>query len=157
MVGLRAADPGFALTDGGDLTRGGELIAELDISLPGSGVFEDAIGLFREQAGSAGGAEVAARLGSVTAILAARLIWQGRTAEETLDQLGLVWDWLTASKRGLVHADGEGFGLGHRRPPLRCADQVGLARHEGQSLVRGTGFRRGRSCSTAGESGRWAR
>lgn len=108
-AGLHAADPGFALTDGGDLTRGGELIAQLDISLPGSGIFEDDISLFREQAGSAGGAEVAARLGSVTAILAARLLWQGRTAEETLDQLGPLWDWLTASRRGLVHADGEGF------------------------------------------------
>jgi hypothetical protein len=108
MAGLRAADPGFALT-GGDLTRGGELIAQLDISLPGSGVFEDDIDMFREQAGSAGGAEVAARLGSVTAILAARVLWQGRTAEETLDLLGPLWDWLTASRRGLVHADGEGF------------------------------------------------
>ncbi len=47
--------------------------------------------------------------------------------------------------RGLWH---------HRRSPLRCADQVGLARHGGQSPVRGAGFIRGRSCSTAGESGR---
>jgi hypothetical protein len=109
MAGLRAADPGFALTSSGDLTRDGELIAQLDISLPGSSVFEDDIDLFREQAASAGGTEVAARLGSVTAVLAARVLWQGRTAEETLDQLGPLWDWLTASRRGLVHADGEGF------------------------------------------------
>ena len=108
-AGLRAADPCFALTGNGDLARDGELITQLDISLPGSGVFEDDIDLFREQAASAGGAGVAARLGSVTAILAARVLRQSRTAEETLDPLGPLWDWLTASKRGLVHADGEGF------------------------------------------------
>jgi hypothetical protein len=39
MAGLRAADPGFALTGGRDLTRGGELIAQLDISLPGRGAW----------------------------------------------------------------------------------------------------------------------
>jgi hypothetical protein len=38
--------------------------------------------------------------------------------------------------------------------PLRCADQVGLARHGDSPRFGGAGFRRGRSCSTAGESGR---
>ncbi|HET9079553.1 MAG TPA: hypothetical protein VFO01_03430 [Trebonia sp.] len=104
---LEAVDAGRAAPGG--TSRGGELIAQLDVSLPGSGVFEDDIGLFCEQAGRAGGTEVAARLDSVTAILAALVLRQGRTAEETLDQLGPLWGWLTASRHGLVHADGEGF------------------------------------------------
>lgn len=107
--GLRTVDPGFALTGGKDLTRSGELVAELDIAVPGDGIFEDDIGLLRERAGSAGGAAVAARIASVTAILTARVLCQDRDAEETLDLLDPLWEWLTANRRGLVHADGEGF------------------------------------------------
>jgi hypothetical protein len=109
MAGLRAVDPGFALSGRGDLTRGGERLAQLEVSLPGSGLFEDEIEELREEAADAGGAEVAGRLGSVTAIVAARVLWQGRRAEEALDLLGPLWDWLTASRHGLVQADGEGF------------------------------------------------
>jgi hypothetical protein len=35
MAGLRAVDPGFALSGRGDLTRGGERLAQLEVSLPG--------------------------------------------------------------------------------------------------------------------------
>jgi hypothetical protein len=108
MAGLRAVDPGFALS-GGDLTRAGELLAELEVNLPGSGLFEEEVSELREQAENAGGAEVAARLGSVTAIVAARVLWQGRSAEETLELLDPLWEWLTANRHGLVQADAEGF------------------------------------------------
>jgi hypothetical protein len=106
---MRAVDPGFALSGRGDLNRGGERLAQLEVSLPGSGLFEDEIEELREEAADTGGAEVAGRLGSVTAIVAARVLWQGRSAEEALDLLGPLWDWLTASRHGLVQADGEGF------------------------------------------------
>lgn len=41
MAGLRAIDPGFVLSAGSDLTRDGELLAQLEVNLPGEGVFED--------------------------------------------------------------------------------------------------------------------
>jgi hypothetical protein len=108
MVGLRAVDPGFALSAGGELTRSGELLAQLEVNLPGDGLFEDDIGLLRDEA-DARGAEVAVRLGSVTAIVAVHILWQGRSGDETLDLLDPLWDWLIANRRGLVHADAEGF------------------------------------------------
>jgi hypothetical protein len=109
LAGLRAADPGFALTGDGHLTRDGELLAELEVSLPGGGLFEGEIEEFREEAAEADGAEVAARLGSVTAIVAARVLHQDSGSAETLRLLAPLWDWLTTHRRGLVQADGEGF------------------------------------------------
>jgi hypothetical protein len=109
MAGLRAVDPGFALSSDGHLSRGGELLAQLEVSLPGSGLLEDEVEELRQEAAEAGGAEVAARLGPVTAILAARVLHQGRGSQETLGLLAPLWDWLTAHRRGLVQADGEGF------------------------------------------------
>jgi hypothetical protein len=107
--GLRDVDPGFVLSDGSDLTRGGELLAQLDVSLPGDGAFEDEIRLLAEEAEHAGGAEIAARLGSVTAIVAAQVLWQGRDSDETLELLAPLWEWLITNRSGLVHADDEGF------------------------------------------------
>jgi hypothetical protein len=109
MAGLRTVDPAFALSSDGHLTRDGELLAQLEVSLPGNGLLEDEIEEFREEAAEAGGTEVAARLGSVTAILAARVLHQDRDSEETLGLLAPLWDWLTEHRRGLVQADGEGF------------------------------------------------
>jgi hypothetical protein len=109
MAGLSAVDPGFALSAGGDLTRGGELLAQLELNQPGDGLFEDGVGLLCEQAEDAGKPEVATRLGSVTAILAAQVLLQGRDTEETLDLLDPLWEWLIATRRGLLHADAEGF------------------------------------------------
>lgn len=114
VTGLRAVDPGFALSAGGDLTRGGELVAQLEVNLPGDGLFEDEAGLLREEAEDAGGSEVAVRLGSVTAIVAAHVLWQSRSGDDTLDLLAPLWDWLIANRRGLLQTDGEGFYDGRR-------------------------------------------
>jgi len=32
-----------------------------------------------------------------------------RTAEQTLELLSPLWEWLLANRRGLIQADGEGF------------------------------------------------
>jgi hypothetical protein len=48
--------------------------------------------------------------------VAARVLWQGRRAEEALDLLDPLWDWLTASRHGLVQAHGEGFYAGGADP-----------------------------------------
>jgi hypothetical protein len=108
-TGLREVDPGFALAANGDLTRGEQLLAELDINLPGDGLFEDEVSELCEVAEDAGGSEVAARLRSITAIVAARVLWQGRSTEDTMDMLSPLWDWLTTNRRGLIQADAEGF------------------------------------------------
>jgi hypothetical protein len=116
MAGLRSADPGFRLDEEGILARGEELLAELDVSDPGDDLFTAEIDELRDLAGqdSAAGRAVAARVESVTAILAVRVLWQTRTAEQTLGLLDTLWHWLQAHRRGLVQADGEGFYEGQR-------------------------------------------
>jgi hypothetical protein len=115
LSGLRSADPGFRL-DSGVLAKGDELLAELEISRPGEQLFAAEIDDLRDQAGheSPVGQVVTARLGSVTAMLAARVLWQGRTAEQTLTLLDPLWQWLQSHHRGLIQADGEGFYDGQR-------------------------------------------
>ena len=111
MSGLRSADPGFRLDKGGILAKGEELLAELDVSGPGEELFTAEIDELRELAGqdNATGQAVAARLELVTALLAVRVLWQKRTAEQTLSLLDPLWRWLQEHRRGLVQADGEGF------------------------------------------------
>jgi hypothetical protein len=109
MSGLQGL--GFRVDGGGTLYRGSELLGQLEVSRPGDGLFEaDSDELRREarQGGAAAG-PVLARLGSLTAILAVSVLWQERAAEQTLDLLSPLWDWLLANRRGLIHADGEGF------------------------------------------------
>jgi len=49
LTGLRTVDPGFALSSDGDLSRDGELLAELEVNLAGDGLLEDEIEEFREE------------------------------------------------------------------------------------------------------------
>jgi hypothetical protein len=111
LSGLRKIDPRFQLADGGMLIRGNERLAQLDVSTVADGLFEEEIRELREEAGqgSATTGAVITRLGSVTAILAAGVLLQARTTDQTFDLLSPLWDWLTANRRGLIHADGEGF------------------------------------------------
>ncbi len=111
VSGLRNADPGFHLEEDGGLMRGDELLAQLEVNKAGDALFEieiDELGQEAEPGGAAASA-VTTRLESVTAVLAVRVLWQQRTAEQTLDLLGPLWEWLLANRRGLIQADGEGF------------------------------------------------
>jgi hypothetical protein len=111
LSGLRNTDPRFQLDRHGRLTRGGELLAQLDLSCAGDELFEAEVGELQELARQGGpdGAAIARRLESVTAVLAVGVLWQEREAERTLGLLSPLWDWLLANRRGLIQADGEGF------------------------------------------------
>jgi hypothetical protein len=113
MAGLTAADPGFCLDEGKLLKRGDELLGQLDLSMADDELFQEEIGKLQEEAddgqATAAAGAVAARLGSATAILAVQVLWQDRTAAQTLDLLAPLWQWLLANRRGFIHADGEGF------------------------------------------------
>ncbi len=43
------------------------------------------------------------------AMFVIRVLWQGREAEETLDKIVPLWDWLFENYSGLLQADGEGY------------------------------------------------
>jgi hypothetical protein len=111
MAGLRNADLGFRLDEDGSLRWSDELLARLEVTGTSDGLLEDEISELREEAGREGAAAeaVTTRLGSVTAILTVSVLWQERSAEQTLDLLSPLWEWLLANRRGLIYADGEGF------------------------------------------------
>lgn len=104
-------DSGFWIGEGGTLYRGDDLLAQLEVSQLGDGLFEAERDELRREAERGGGAAgpVLARLGPLTEILAVQVLWQERTAEQVLDLLGPLWDWLLVNRRGLIHAGGEGF------------------------------------------------
>lgn len=109
MAGLQGL--GFWIDEGGTLYRGDELLGQLEVSGPGDGPFEAESDELRHEArrGGAAAGPVLTRLASLTAIVAVGVLWQERTAEQTLDLLSPLWDWLLANRHGLIHADGEGF------------------------------------------------
>jgi hypothetical protein len=47
-------------------------------------------------------------------MLAVRVLWQRRTAEQTLALLASLWQRLQSHRRGLIQAGGEGFCEGQR-------------------------------------------
>jgi len=52
---------------------------------------------------------VLSTLKSANYIIAVQVLWGPRRTEETLGKLDPLWNWLSASRRGLVQADGEGY------------------------------------------------
>jgi hypothetical protein len=111
LSGLLDTDPSFRLDDDGTLIRSNERLAHLEINTAADRLFEEEITELREEAeqGGAAAGAVITRLGSITAILAVGVLRQERTTEQTLDLLNPLWDWLLVNRRGLIHADGEGF------------------------------------------------
>jgi hypothetical protein len=111
LAGLQESDPGFQLDGDGTLTRGNERLAQLEISTAADDLFSEEISELQEEAEREGAAAsaVITRLGSVTAILTVMVLWQDRTAEQTLDLLSPLWDWLMVNRDWLIYSDGEGF------------------------------------------------
>jgi hypothetical protein len=112
-AGLRAVDATFRVDEDGGLHRGDQLLADIEVNTPGDGLFEDELGEFMERVVSAASGppakRVAERLRKTTAIVALQVLDQGRPGDVTLTLLAPIWEWLEANRRGLMHADGEGF------------------------------------------------
>jgi len=116
---LSAVDPPFRLQGHGesrdhsaDLYRGDELYGELEVNRPGDDLFEDEIDeLLELLEGQEGEAveTVETVLRGATAILAVRVLWQGREVESTLSSLDPLWRWLHDQREGLLQADDEGY------------------------------------------------
>jgi hypothetical protein len=109
--GLRRIDPrfGFAL---GQLTYDGADFAQLDVSKPGDGLFDEELATFRACVEAKGGRKSAAAKAEVLATLdATRRTVAVRVGDhpEALDLLDTVWAWLFEHRAGLLQADGEGF------------------------------------------------
>lgn len=109
-AGLAAADPGFKI-DGGELTRGGELLGEIEINRPGSDMFDDDIAgmlVKLERIGGPAG-NVIAHVRNARSLLALQVMDGARPPETTMEMLGPLWSVLQQLANGLWHIGGQGF------------------------------------------------
>jgi hypothetical protein len=104
------------VVDGEDPEAGvaldGRMIAHVTINVPGDGLFEDERAELSEAAEAGEGpgkASVLETLANARAILAVQVLFGNSDTDETLDALAPLWSWLQDNRRGLLHADGEGY------------------------------------------------
>ena len=109
--GLRRLDRKFGL-DSGQLTYDGVAFAQIEISQPGDGIFEEEVANFRACVEAMRGPKNAdAKAKVITTLDSAKRTVVVRVGDhdEALELLDIVWDWLFAHRAGLLQADGEGF------------------------------------------------
>ena len=116
-VGLQAADMSYRIIDTqientGDLFHGDVVCGQMEINLPGDGIFEDDIAELKLLVGtgdSPAEARVRRTLDEAKAIIAVEAIWQETDSETVLEQIDPLWDWLFDRYDGLLQADNAGF------------------------------------------------
>jgi hypothetical protein len=90
----------------------GRMIGHVTINVPGDGLFDDERAELSEAAeeGEGPGKEsVLETLANARAILAVQVLFGNSDTDVTLDALAPLWSWLQDNRRGLLHAEGEGY------------------------------------------------
>ncbi len=112
---LQSTDPKYALEiQGKDATLNydNDAYADLEINLPGDGLFEEEIEELLEFLEDAKGSKkrrVQAVLKDAKQIFAAQVVFGGRDLELTFDRIDPIWVHLFGQHQGLLQADGEGY------------------------------------------------
>ncbi len=109
--GLKAVDPTFKI-DGGELTRGPELLGELEISAAPSDLFDEDLAAHvgqLERLGSPAAQQVIGRLRATRSIVTLHILDGERDPAVTWQQLGPLWTVLPSISTGLTQSDGQGF------------------------------------------------
>src|SRR5262249_12376022 len=86
--------------------------AQIEINQPGDGLFDEEIQEMLEflaDAKGSGRKRVENVLKTAKRTIALQVLGQGRETEETLSVIDPVWKWLFLTRKGLLHADGEGY------------------------------------------------
>ncbi len=110
-TGLVAVDPQFKI-DGGELTRGGEMLGEIEINLAGSDLFGEEVQAkvsALERVPNPNARQVVARLRNVRSVVALSVLYQEGDGERIMERLSPLWPVLGKLSTGLAQADGEGF------------------------------------------------
>jgi len=109
-AGLRRVDRKFDI-EMGELTYNGEAFAQVEISEPGDGTFDDELANFRTAVAAKRGAKSASKAKVLTTLDEVKRTIAVRVGDhdDALDLLDTVWDWLFDHRSGLLHAEGEGF------------------------------------------------
>ena len=103
--GLSGQDPSFKI-DGGELSRGGQLLAEIELNRPGSDLFDDEIAGTVNKLQYAGGQAqmVIQRVRSTQVVLAVQML-----DPNAMELLGPFWSVLQGLSNGLWEIEGQGF------------------------------------------------
>ena len=110
-AGLVAVDPAFKI-DGGDLMRGKDILAEIEINTTGSDLFgEDLAAKINdlERAQHPNARHVIARLRGTQAIVTLHVLDSALDPDVAWEMLSPVWTVLPALSAGLTQSDGQGF------------------------------------------------
>lgn len=102
---LSSEDPYFKI-DGGEVSRDGQLLAEIEINKPGSDMFSDDITGMMQKLQQVGAAHVMQRVQGTQAVLAVQIL---DTTPNAMEVLGPMWNVLSRLSSGLWHVEGQGF------------------------------------------------
>jgi hypothetical protein len=102
---LSTEDRSFKI-DGGEVSRDGQLLAEIEITLPGSDMFSDDVHGMLQRLQRVGAAQVMQRVGATQSVLAVQILDGTANAMELL---GPLWNVLARLATGLWHVEGQGF------------------------------------------------
>ncbi len=96
----------------GLLKCGDDVYGQIELNRPGDGLFDGEIEELKGFVDNSEGtkqSEVLNVLGQAKAIVAIRVLDQGRESEDTLMKIDPLWRWLFANRQGLLQAGGEGY------------------------------------------------
>ncbi len=102
---LSVEDPSFKV-DGGEVSRDGQLLAEIEINKPGSDMFSDDINGMMRKLQDVGASQVMQRVQGTQAVLAVQILDE---APNAMELLGPLWTVLARQSTGLWHVEGQGF------------------------------------------------
>jgi hypothetical protein len=102
---LSVEDPGFKI-DGGEVSRDGQLLAEIEINHPGSDMFSDDINGMMKKLQDVGASQVMQRVHGTQAVLAVQIL---DGTPDAMELLGPLWTVLSRLATGLWHLEGQGL------------------------------------------------
>ena len=98
--------------DEGELTHDEDVYGQIEINRTGDAMFDGELEELMDFVNSAEGenkSRVLEVLNQAKAIIAVRVVNQGRESEATLTKIDPLWGWLFANRAGLMQAGGEGY------------------------------------------------
>jgi hypothetical protein len=96
----------------GLLKCGDGVYGQIEVNRPGDGLFDGEIEELKGFVNNSEGtkqSEVLNVPGQAKAIVAIRVLHEGRESEDTLMKIDPLWRWLFANRQGLLQAGGEGY------------------------------------------------
>jgi hypothetical protein len=109
--GLKQYDPGFKI-DGGDVLRGQELLAEIEVIAAGSDMFGEDMAMWLgdvERSGHPNARQLGATLRRAQSIITLHMIDSERDPQVTWEMISPMWSVLPSLSNGVTRMDGQGY------------------------------------------------